>query len=338
MILFALIAPFVPGLLWLWFFYTRDKYQPEPKRVVAWTFVLGGIAAAPAVFGEGAAERIFPFSQQLVQAVLFEGRIPAGTVFVMCFLIVGPIEELCKFAAVRFYAARHRAFDEPMDGLIYSSAAALGFASVENVLYIWGVESAGGGVALLTLRALLSVPGHVFFASIWGWALGRRLLEPRRPWLVPGALVLSSVAHGAWDFTLIHPDARVLFLPLFGTLAWLLLRLLRWGRENSQFRPDRRYVAVPPGSTDRRCVRCGLTVSMDDVFCTRCGGRILPARLACPHCDAPLTDRTDRFCGRCGQRFELPAFRCSLCGTELRDPTATACPTCAGCAAPAAPA
>ena len=136
MIVLALLGPLVPGLLWLWFFYTRDRYEPEPKKVVLLTFVLGGLSAGPAVLLEFAAEGLFPFHEQLTRAVLFGGGIPLGTAAALCFLVIGPIEELCKFGATAVYAARHRAFDEPLDGVIYASAAALGFASVENMLYV----------------------------------------------------------------------------------------------------------------------------------------------------------------------------------------------------------
>jgi len=336
MILFAFVAPFVPGLLWLWFFYTRDRYQPEPKRVVAWTFALGGLSAAPAILGEKLGESVFHLGDAMMRAVVFEGTVPLGTVAALCFLIIGPVEELCKFAAVRAFAARHRAFDEPLDGIIYASAAALGFASIENVLYIQGSESAGVGVLLLTLRALLAVPGHVFFAVIWGWALGRRLLPGYRWWYLPGALALSAFVHGAWDFTLLHPSARLFFLPLFGLMAWTIYRLMRWGRVNSPFHPARRGLVLAPGSTGRRCLRCGLTAGPDDGFCSRCGGRVLPLTLECPQCKAALHDRTDRFCASCGHSLDDRMMRCGLCRAELRDVVAEACPSWGG-RAPAPP-
>lgn len=243
----ALVLPFVPGLLWLWFFYTRDKVQPEPKKVVLLTFLLGGLAAAPAVIGELAVEAFVPLTREIQLAALSEGRVPVGKLAALCFLVVGPIEELCKFAAVRLYAARHKAFDEPLDGIIYAAAAALGFASVENVIYVLSLEriEAGTGFATLALRAVLAVPGHVFFASFWGFALGRRLLPgaPRR--LVPLMVAVAAVVHGSWNFALIQPGARTLFVGLFVALTVTLIRFIRWGRAQSPPGPPPPVVTPP---------------------------------------------------------------------------------------------
>ena len=83
-----------------------------------------------------------------------------------CFLVIGPCEEIAKFLAVRLFVYRNHEFDEPLDGIIYAAAAALGFASLENVLYVidWhtGVTSSGARSAM---RSLLALPGHVIFAD-----------------------------------------------------------------------------------------------------------------------------------------------------------------------------
>ncbi len=248
MTILALALPFVPGLLWLWFFYSRDKVQPEPKKVVLLTFLLGGLAAAPAVLGELAVEAFAPLTREIQLAVLAEGRVPTAKLAALCFLVIGPIEEVCKFAAVRLYAARHKAFDEPLDGIVYASAAALGFASVENVIYVLSLESiqAGTGFATLALRAVLAVPGHVFFASFWGFALGRRLLPGAPRGLVPLLVAAGAAVHGAWNFALIQPGVRVLFVVLFAALTVTLVRFIRWGRAHSPQEPPPPVPQDPP--------------------------------------------------------------------------------------------
>lgn len=337
MIALALLGPLVPGLLWLWFFYTRDRYEPEPKKVVLWTFLLGGISAAPAVLLELAVEGIFPFQQQIERTVLLGGGLPLGMTAVLCFLVIGPIEELCKWGAAAVYAARHRAFDEPLDGVIYSSAAALGFASVENMLYVLGAGQVGAGALLLLVRGLLAVPGHVMFAAFWGYGLGARLVGPPRRWRLPAMLLVAALVHGAWDFTLLYEDARILFLPVGAGLVWATVRFVQWGRRNSPFRPSLVAAAggPAPGATGFRCVRCGRTAPAGDRHCTKCGGAVLAAVLACPGCAAPLVERSDRFCARCGATLAGPPLRCGRCGAELSDPELLVCPGCGG-VAPAA--
>ena len=80
----------------------------------------------------------------------------------------GRWKELCKFGAVRLGAYRSLYFDEPVDGLVYASAASLGFASLENLFYVLQY-----GPEVMLLRAPLSTVAHLVFGSIWGQALGQ---------------------------------------------------------------------------------------------------------------------------------------------------------------------
>jgi protease PrsW len=103
-----------PALFWFWFFARRDR-NPEPAWLLLRTFAWGMAMVLPAVLLESAIEQFF------------------GTMAV--FLCVGLIEEGCKFLAALSVVKRQE-FDEPIDGLIYATAAALGFATLENVFYL----------------------------------------------------------------------------------------------------------------------------------------------------------------------------------------------------------
>ena len=83
------------------------------------------------------------------------------------FLVVACTEELCKRLPVRHIFWRHRAFDYRFDAVVYCVFSALGFAALENVLYV-----ADSGFRTAVMRALLSVPGHFFFAVYMGVYLG----------------------------------------------------------------------------------------------------------------------------------------------------------------------
>ena len=120
------VFAFAPGLFWLWFFVRKDVYRPEPRRLLALTFFLGMAATIPAVI----IEAIF-----IDESVLSDSAALASVTVAMLF-VVGPAEELSKFAAVRLVPYRSLYFDEPIDGLVYSAAASLGFASLENLGYI----------------------------------------------------------------------------------------------------------------------------------------------------------------------------------------------------------
>src|SRR5436309_1089760 len=126
----ALIVPVVPGIIWLALLYRTDKYEPEPKRAVALTFVLGILAIIPAFLGERLGDHIYPYLRAVDAVTSTPDGISMSPVplAIGCFLIIGPCEELAKFLSVRLVMYRSREFDEPLDGIIYASAAALGFA------------------------------------------------------------------------------------------------------------------------------------------------------------------------------------------------------------------
>lgn len=206
LLLFA--AGFAPGVFWLWYFYRKDKYEPEPQRLVLRTAGFGVLAAVPvAIVGE-------PFNE----------------LFFVAAVIVAPIiEELAKFAVVRFTIYNNREFNEPMDGIVYAAAAALGFASIENVGYIahqYSHEGLLSASSTFVFRALLSVPGHVLFSSLWGYALGRAKFQPRelRARTIVLGLLLSMLGHALFNLFLIVGLSFVLFFLL---LPYLWKRLNR---------------------------------------------------------------------------------------------------------------
>ena len=127
-------AAILPSVILLYYFYKRDLH-PEPRHVIAVTFFLGICTAIPVLVvgypGKWLADRLNdPYLAGLVMA--FAGAaIP---------------EELFKFLVVTRYAARHRAFDEPMDGIIYMTAAGIGFATAENIRYFGALDGVLLGV------------------------------------------------------------------------------------------------------------------------------------------------------------------------------------------------
>ncbi len=239
MILASLIVPILPSLIWLWIIYRTDRYEPEPKRLVLLTFALGAVAILPAFIGERMGEHLYPFLRQLDQAASARsgGGIDPLPLAIGCFLVIGPCEELAKFLAVRLFIYRHREFDEPLDGIIYSAAAALGFASFENILYVVDFQN-GFHVrwSMLGVRSFLALPGHVLFAATWGYALGRAKFSPRyRVW---PRLLFAAGLHGLYDFLLMFPPTRPLIVLYMSLMVPVLLREIRVLREESPFSPE----------------------------------------------------------------------------------------------------
>ncbi len=286
---YAILA-FAPGLFWLWFFIRGRAYRPKPRRLLAGAFFLGMASTIPAA----ALEFVFLYDSDIEA-----GGDLAATAAAMLF-VVGPVEELSKFLAVRLGPYRSLYFDEPRDGLVYAVAASLGFASLENFFYILAY-----GPEVMIGRAPISTLAHVIFGSFWGLALGVQAQTGRRGrrlWLA-GGLLAAAAAHGVFNtlvFTL-SPAGILLALLLIGLgLIWTLSRF-RWAQRISPFRLRRNYPKA-------LCFACGHLNSIASRFCQQCG-QAAPASgspgLICSHCLSPV--RPDAgYCTRCGDMLLRP--------------------------------
>jgi RsiW-degrading membrane proteinase PrsW (M82 family) len=195
---FTLLSGFLPSLLFIWFFYSRDRF-PEPPRVIWTTFFLG-FAIFPLVlvvetpidrFAAHLGSNGSPVVAALIQAV-FSAAIP---------------EEALKFLVVTRYAAKNRAFDEPMDGIVYGAVASLGFATVENVIYI-----ARNDLSTAIVRALTAVPGHACMGAIMGYYVGQARFdafsEGERLRKLFTGLGIAILLHSLYDFPLFLMNLR----------------------------------------------------------------------------------------------------------------------------------
>jgi len=260
-----LVLAIAPAIFILCYFYLRDRYEPEPLGWVVKVFLVGAIMVIPAALIET------PFPSGLLTAVF-----------------VAPIvEEALKFAAVYFTVYRDEEFDEPMDGIVYASAAALGFAMLENVMYV--IE---GGVAVGIVRAVVSVPAHALFSSIWGYSLGiaRFRHEKDRPFLIAIGLAGAIAFHGIFNF--MASDSELLGLIVILVLLvpggwWLAHRHIGHAHAHpasAQFltgkrAPPKASPGIPEAGIPRErgsppsgyCTKCGNPLSPDAKFCGMCG-------------------------------------------------------------------
>ncbi len=192
---FALLATsaIAPSLILVWFFHSRDAF-PEPPRVLWTTFFLGVAIVAPVLLFAWPAYLL----AQEIDSALVQG-------FVAAFFGAAIPEETFKLLVLWGYSMRRPEFDEPMDGIVYGVTASLGFATLENVLYVSGE---GGATAII--RAFTAVPGHAFLGAIMGYYVGRARFagnRGERRSLLRKALVIPILLHGAYDFPLLAANA-----------------------------------------------------------------------------------------------------------------------------------
>ena len=284
-LIFLLLA-FTPGIFWLWFFIRRGVYRPGPRRLLAFTFLLGMASTLPA----GIINTIF-----LDDSILSESASAnLATVATGMLFVVGPAEETCKFLAVRWLAYRSSYFDEPGDGLVYSTATSLGFASLENLFYILTF-----GPVVMVGRAPLSTVAHVVFGSFWGYALGLQVQAGRRrSWQTLTGIAAGAVVHGLFNVTVFVFWPAAVVLVALG-IAWTLGRFA-WARRASPFRYRRNYPRI-------ECSACRRRISIVSRYCRFCGvavstrhGRI--TAVYCSYCEHG--NRPDAsYCAQCGDRL-----------------------------------
>ena len=218
-----LSAGIAPGLALMSYFYLKDKYDSEPISLVLRSFVTGALLVFPIMF-----------IQYVLQA---EHVIPEG--LWSSLLATSLLEEFFKWFILLYTAVKHIDFDEPYDGIVYGVAVSLGFATVENILYLLanGVQHAIG-------RALLPVSSHALFGVIMGYYFGKgKFFVPRGKWLV-ASLVVPFFLHGAYDYIItLKENWLIIITPFMLYLWWLGLRKVKSAREMSVKQIDK-YMSI----------------------------------------------------------------------------------------------
>ncbi|ANF37083.1 intramembrane metalloprotease PrsW [Bacillus velezensis] len=211
--MFAIIsAGIAPGIALLSYFYLKDQYDNEPVHMVLRSFFLGVVLVFPTMF---------------IQYVLEKEHVGGGSFFVS-FLSSGFLEESVKWFVLMISVYPHAHFDEHYDGIVYGASVSLGFATLENILYLFG-----HGVEHAFIRALLPVSCHALIGVIMGFYLGKARFSQKKArvkWLVI-SLAVPSCLHGSYDFILTALNHWVYYmLPLMLFLWWFGLRKAKKAR------------------------------------------------------------------------------------------------------------
>jgi protease PrsW len=214
------VVPILLSIAWLLFIRRFDRAHPEPMWLIGVTFVLGGLATIPAGLAELYLANLTPWLDPRV--VTFGGQLFAlPLAFVVFTVVVGFCEEGAKMLGAAF-AVRRREFDEPIDGIVYGIVSSLGFAAAENVRYFAMTRLSA---PIVIARCFMSVPAHMFFGAIWGYALGARLVEKRPRVLL--FLALAAAAHGLFDALLSTDGGGLLAVFLNVALASVFVAVVR---------------------------------------------------------------------------------------------------------------
>jgi RsiW-degrading membrane proteinase PrsW (M82 family) len=253
-----IIWSLLPGVFWLVWVLRQDRYEHEPLRQVSRVFVFGMLITIPAVGVEAAGNLLWEYrGPSLLHSALAS------------YLVIGPAEEFFKFFVAYRVMFHHVEFNEPMDGIVYASTAALGFATVENIGYVLSL----GADANLT-RWLTAVPGHFLMASLYGYAMGLVYDGRAGRSVLAAGVGLAALAHGTYNFSIAAIEHQ--HDPRYGLLALLVLVTLavayrKFVRDLTRISPFR-----PEAHTRLRvCPECGDRMNSGELGCAGCGA-LLP--------------------------------------------------------------
>ncbi|PKQ64908.1 hypothetical protein BZG02_03405 [Labilibaculum filiforme] len=196
-----LIVSVAPIAIILFYIYYRDKYEKEPIRLLMKGLGAGMIITIPVIFAEQAVSAVYP--------LFLWGQI--GDAFGNAFLVAALCEEAFKLLAVYLLIWKNPNFNERFDGIVYAVFVSLGFALVENMMYVFshGMET---GLS----RAFTAVPAHAMFGIMMGYYLGlSRFSARKRVQFFTLAFIVPFFFHGVYDFILMVniPWILLLFFP-----------------------------------------------------------------------------------------------------------------------------
>jgi RsiW-degrading membrane proteinase PrsW (M82 family) len=186
-ILILLALALAPGAAIILYIYLKDKHEREPLKLLLISFLYG-------VFSVFLTLSI-SWPLDLILALHDDDVIHQ---FANAFFKVAFVEELSKFIFIRFILYNNKNFNEPFDGIVYAIMVGMGFATLENILYVFQY-----GVSTGIVRMFTAVPAHGTFAVLMGYYLGKAKFTHRKELLYAVfALLVATGFHGLYDYFL----------------------------------------------------------------------------------------------------------------------------------------
>lgn len=223
-LLFISLAPI---FIIAFYIYSRDIYEKEPLSYLLKALSIGAIIVLPVVFIE---------KQLPAPADKLEGISNAAWI---AFIVAGLTEEGMKYLAFLLFFWKSSNFNERFDGIVYAVYISLGFAGIENILYVFS-----GGYSVGIVRALTAVPAHALFGVVMGYYFGLAKFHQKfRGVYLMLAFFLPFVFHGLYDFLLManSPFFLSIFIPLF-IYFWIIgFRKISIASDASVSRKNYRY-------------------------------------------------------------------------------------------------
>lgn len=219
-----IILAVAPAIALVFFIYSFDKYEKEPISLLLKIFFWGAFSVIPIIFVEDI----------LMSFNIFSGL---SSAFYISFIVAGFTEEFFKRLVVMKTAFNTSYYSEKLDGIVYSAIASLGFAAVENIMYV--AISFKDDISVGITRAFLSVPAHMLFGVTMGYylSLSKYAQSPKeKKKYYSKSLIVPMILHGTFNFILLsnHPLLILIFIPYLIYLWTINIKRLRGYQRESK--------------------------------------------------------------------------------------------------------
>lgn len=252
-----LILAVLPSIVLGWFIYKKDKFGKEPVELLIKLFIGGvGAIALTLIFSKFAVgiSPLLDSSKSKNEIELIWG----------VFIGIALIEEFSKWFFLKTRTWKHKEFDHIYDAIVYAVFVTLGFATLENIMYIFDSKS----LQIAILRAVVSVPGHVFDAILMGAFYGeakRNKVNKNNSKVMINlflSILIPTICHGYFDYLLYlkSPRALFLFFPYVGILYVICFIVVS------------KIAKTQYNFEDLICPKCNIASKYE--YCKTCGSRL----------------------------------------------------------------
>jgi protease PrsW len=236
--MYLLLLALAPAVIIMMYVYFRDRYEKEPVKLILKGVLLGAIIIFPVGMIENPLLAMGKDMDRISKAA-WDG-----------FIVAGATEEAFKFFMVFILIWRNRNFNEKFDGIVYAVSVALGFATIENLFYVFSDNSLQVGL----VRAFTAVPGHAIFGIVMGYYLGLARFSEHKGKKLLLALFIPWLLHGAYDFMLMSKYTWLLitFIPFLFYMYLEGLKRMKDFNQQSVFNPANiRFTKEDSGSYEK---------------------------------------------------------------------------------------
>jgi protease PrsW len=218
-----------PVILLIMYIYYRDKYEKEPKKMLAKALLFGALTVIPILFVEtwisGYWEGKYDYPSNKIPTAAYNA-----------FIVASFTEELFKYLVFILVIWKNKNFNERFDGIVYAAFISLGFAAVENILYV-----IGNGMGVGVIRAFTAVPAHAMFGIAMGYYFGKAKFSGKNPAIyLIAAYLIPFILHGLYDFVLMAENNMLLllFIPLLIVMVIVALNQIKHMSKETDFNPE----------------------------------------------------------------------------------------------------